>query len=461
MTGGSLRARLLLTAIVSIAVSLVVAWFGLVMLFERHVERRVDTELSTYIRQLAGALSFPGNKARLTKRLADRRFEQVYSGLYWQIQEDAGTLRVRSRSLWDYVLPLPPDELATGVVHRHELPGPKRSQLLVQERQFIFKAPRGDRRIRVALAIDKQEIVAVRNRFATETMLGVAILGLLLGLAAWAQIHVGLHPLEAVRRGVASIRSRQKKTLDGAYPREVVPLVNEVNELLSAQERYVSHARKRAGDLAHGLKTPLTVLASDVRKLRERGETKIAGEIEGIAEAMRRHIDHEMARTRIAIESRPSGRLASASDVVGKIIATVRRTPKGDALTWDNRIPKDLEMRIDSADLTEIVGNLIDNAANWARSDVVVAGGTDNRTSWLEVSDDGPGISADQMKRLGERGLKLDESASGTGIGLSIVKDILAAYGGRVGFSKSSLGGLCARIELGADADIRDRAPIA
>lgn len=451
MSVRSLRIRLLLAAIFSIAAALLAAGLGLVALFEHHVERRVSAELTTYIHQIAGNLDFGADGSIvLAGTLADPRFERALSGLYWQVSDEAADMAVRSRSLWDYVLPLPPDVLTPGIVHTHRLPGPGGATLTVQERIIIYGGPDGERLVRIAVAIDRREIETARKEFAGEMAPALLLLAAILAIAAWVQVSVGLRPLEGVRRGVSAIRSKRQQRLRGDFPDEVMPLVQEVNELLDAQDRSMERARARAGDLAHGLKTPLTVLTADARKLREKGETGFAEEIEDLARFMRRHIDRELARTRIAYESGRRRQDADLAAIVGGLVATLRRTPAGEALDWRLDVPENLIVAADSADLTEVIGNLLDNAAKWARSTIRVTAGRDGDAVVLQIRDDGEGIPEEQISALGRRGARLDEQVPGTGLGLAIAKEILDVYEGALDLSNEPEGGLTATVRLGA-----------
>lgn len=445
MSRHSLRLRLLFAAAISVSIALVIAGFGLVELFGRHVERRARAELTTYIDQLAAGVRFADNgTVELPGTLADPRFRRVFSGLYWQVREEGTHIVLRSRSLWDHVLPLPSDELAPGVVHSHTLPGPQDSELLIQERQIIYETPAGIRTLRFAAALDKREIAAERAAFASEIFPALSLLGLTLIVAAWIQVSLGLRPMEAVRRGVNAIRARRQQRLKGSFPDEVMPLVTEVNDLLQAQDAAIEQARTRAGDMAHGLKTPLTVLAGDARKLRDRGEVEIAAEVEDLAHSMQRHIDYELVRTRAAFDARRRGVEADLAATAVRLVTAMRRTPRGEALEWSLELPDSLPVALDPRDLTEVAGNLLENATKWARSRVTVAVEQDSEMAALVICDDGKGVPEKQIGQLGKRGQRLDEAMPGSGLGLAIVREIVEAYGGKLELKNVKSGGFTA-----------------
>jgi signal transduction histidine kinase len=449
--GQSLRLRLVIAAVASVSLALVIAGIGLVALFDRHVERRVDAELATYLRQLAGLIVFDTTgDLDLDGGPADPRFDQPYGGLYWQI-EDAERHRVlRSRSLWDQELDLPdePQGAASPDITTLEAPGPQRSTLRVALRRIEFPAPQGARWLVLAVALDQREQTAARREFSKDIAPSLALLALVLIASAWLQVNVGLKPLERVRRGVQTIRARAQRRLDGDFPDEIQPLVQEVNELLAVQEAAVERARAQAGDLAHGLKTPLTILAQDARKLKERGETEIGREVDELTCSMQRHIDRELARARIAANLRAPAAEADLSVILRHVAAAIRRTPRGEAMHWSIDLPNHLCLHMDGQDLVELVGNLVDNAAKWARNHAAIR--VEERPSEIAliIEDDGHGVPADLIASLGERGVRLDQTLPGTGLGLAISRDLATAYGGSLGLSNRPEGGLRVEVRL-------------
>ena len=233
MNARSLKLRLLLLGAITISAALLAAGLGIVGLFERHVERRAEAELDTYIRQISAEITFSAKgEAVFNRPLADPRFEIPLSGLYWQISDDAGSRILRSRSLWDTVLQLPADVLDRGSVHRHTLRGPSNTSLLVRERNLTYTTPAGSRPLRIAVALDEAEIHAARAEFAWDVLIALAFLATVLLAAAWIQVVIGLMPLTAVKRSVLAVRCGAKKRVDVTEPQEVMPLVTAVNSLL-------------------------------------------------------------------------------------------------------------------------------------------------------------------------------------------------------------------------------------
>lgn len=442
MSWGSLRLRLVVGGIVAILIALTIAGAGLTLLFERHVTRTIGDDLDIYLKQLvAGIDTDVQGKLVVSRPPADPRFADPLSGLYWQVSDDGGQL-LRSRSLWDTALNLPQDHPSPHELHHHVIPGPANARLLVSERRVLLTM--SDRRVpvRVAVAADLARVSAAASQFARDLALALGLLGVVLVVATSIQVGLGLRPLDALRRGVADVRSGQRKHLPVDVPVEVKPLVEEVNSLIDAQEREIERSRSRAADLAHGLKTPLAALAADAARLRERGEQDVAQGIEAVGDAMSRHVDRELARARARGTARRRGGVSTPlKPLVNSLIATLARTPVAQRLEFKTSIAGEPSVPLDRTDLAEVLGNLLENAARHAKSQIRV--GTDaTKGPAITVEDDGPGIGLVERARVLERGARLDERGEGAGLGLAIIQDVLSAYGWRLVLAGSELGGL-------------------
>lgn len=442
----SLHLRLFAAATICVAIALVVAGLVLTELFERHVTRHCDAELQSYLRQLSAAVEFgPDGRIGLARQLDDARFGEPLSGLYWQIEEDKTGFILTSRSLWDTHIPLPKDVLARGAVDSHVLPGPKGLLVRVQERMIIFDQPSGSRALRMAVAMDMAEIAAARNAFAADLWPSLAVIGVLLLLATWFYIGIGLRPLDGIRRSLNAVRTGTSRRLEGVFPLEVTPLVEEANALLAAQDESLARARARATDLAHGLKTPLAVLQSDADRLRARGQDEIAEGMASLAHQMRRHVQRELTRARVrGAEAGPTELLPVAE----RLVASLSRTPAGERLRWTVAIADKITVAAGPEDLTELLGNLLDNAGKWARSEVRIAADIRDGTAHIEVMDDGAGVPQEALASLAGRGVRLDETVPGTGLGLAIARDIAEACNGGLQLSNRAGGGFVATITL-------------
>lgn len=437
MNRGSLRLRLLVAGGLSIILALALAAFGLTLLFERHVERRIAAELSVQLDQITAGLDRNAAGALfLSRPPADPRFETPLSGLYWQIR--VGDTLLRSRSLWDETLELPTDALADGAVHEHRISGPGGEALLALERSVALPARLGGGSMRAVVAVDAADITGATRAFAVDLLPYLGVLAVVLIASAAVQVTVGLRPLAAVRARLAGIRAGTVRRLGEDFPDEIRPLAAEVDALIDAREAQTERARARAADLAHGLKTPLQVLSGDVARLRERGETAIARDIEQVAAAMRRHVDRELARARLATGGGDAG--ARVGAVVDAVLAVLVRTPAGAALSWATEIDPELTARIDPDDLAEVLGNLLENAARHARRCVGVRATETGEEVIVTVEDDGPGIAEGAIETALARGGRLDQSGDGAGLGLAIVGDIAEAWGGRLSLASATTG---------------------
>lgn len=448
----SVRLRLALGALAALSLALVISWFGLVALFERHVERRIGSELGVHLSQIVArtAVASDGQLA-LEQSLSDPRFDRVQGGLYWQIRDEKTGRLLRSRSLWDARLELPDDMPAVGKLDIHDIAGPRGAVLHAHERRVILPAGEDERVVRFVVAIDRAEIDALTAGFAGDARLALLGLGLVLAAASILQISLGVAPLAGIGRQVAAVRDGSAKRLPPAPADEVRPLVTEVNALLETVEAQVARARARAADLAHGLKTPLSALKADAARLSSKGETVIAADIDAAVDAMTAQVERELTRTRIRHGARGAG--TPFRRVTEGVINVIRRTPEAQSVTVDVDAAEDVIVPVDETDLAEIMGNLVENAARHARSSVKVAlQAVDAQVTRVVVDDDGPGLDEAQRGSVMRRGERLDTRTQGAGLGLAIVADILEAYGSTLSLDASPEGGLRASFVLRASS---------
>lgn len=432
---GSLRFRLLAGAAVWIALALALAGLVLSGLFRDHVARRFEAELTNHLDQLAALTELGADGAPVLRQpLSDPRFRRPLSGLYWQVGP-GDTPLLRSRSLWDEALPLPSDEVADGDIHRHSVVGPAGRQLQVLERAVTF--PNGTAPLRMAVAQDEAELRAVVADFNRVLWLSLGALALALIAAAVVQVSVGLRPLVRLRAELAAVRAGRRKRFGGDSPREVQPLLDDLNALLDHSEEVVGRARLQAGNLAHALKTHLAVLANEAEG--EAAARRVA--------EMRRHIDHHMARARAAAARGLPGVATPVADSAGALARVLEKLQGGGRVTVTVRVPREHVFAGEREDLDEMLGNLLDNAMKWAGSRVEVASRLEaGGMLAVVVEDDGPGLPADRRDAVLAPGVRLDESTPGSGLGLAVVRDVARLYGGDLRLGDSPLGGL--RVEL-------------
>jgi signal transduction histidine kinase len=454
---GSLRNRLLLTAAAAMLVAIALAGLAIAALFDRHVERRAIAEANNHQRTLLSAIELAANgKLKVLQQPSDPLFDKPYSGLYWQISKEQETI-LRSRSLWDFELAMPADDLAEGARHVHTLDGPDGAKLLAVERKLVLTFSNKPQNFRVTVAMDRASITKATSEFSRELAVALLALATFLALASYLQVTIGLQPLSRLRRDLASIRQASQTSGTGQasanrlkqnVPVEVLPLVNEINGLLDEQEQSLAKVRASAADLAHGLKTPLTALDGDIRSLRSKGETRVADQIECISDLMKRHINAVLARARIAGARRRGADSLSLRKATEDIIAVAARTPNGANLSYDLDMEPDATIEMDKADYTELMGNLIENAVRYAQAQVAITHRRDDNGDTIMVCDDGPGIDPQFREQVLRRGESLDRRGQGAGLGLSIVSEILESYGTQLSLDRSPAGGLSARFTL-------------
>lgn len=435
MTAGSLKLRLLVGASAFLLAAMVIAAIALSFLFERHVKTWIDTELSAHIDQLlAGIDRDSTGKLVVRTEPSDPRFSRPFSGLYWQAAFETSGEVVRSRSLWDSTIGISAPTSIGDHAHHHRVAGPSGQTLYVLEKRIELPLRLGRERVRIAAAVDEADVDKAVFAFATSLTPFLLLLGMLLAAAAWIQVLLGLRPLDSIRDRISAIRSGQVQRLGDAYPEEVQPLTREIDTLLEARERQIESARGRAADLAHGLNTPIQVLIGGIAKLKSKGETEIAVDLEAATATMQRHVERQLAKARL--QANGGYTTAPARSTIDRVVTVARKTPDGARLDWSIAIPDDLRIAIHPDDLSEAVGGLIENAARHAATRVAISAETSNGDVTLRISDDGPGIPEDQQAEALTRGHRLDVTRPGSGLGLAIVADIAEAWGGSIGFDR-------------------------
>lgn len=454
----SLRVRLLLGTLSGIVAILGLAAWGVGTLFYQQVQNQFQAELRTHLDQLTAHLTLAADgSVQLAQPLTDPRFARPYSGYYWQVGAmgvtGEGAVRLRSRSLWDLALVVPQDTPGDGELHLHTVVGPQGATLRLVERSVrlgdtALTAPVALRLLVAADARRMEEPVAQFNR-----ILGVAlgVLGVGLVLAAVAQVVLGLSPLRALRDALAQIRAGQTQRLQGDFPDELMPLVTEFNTVLAQNAEVVQRARTHAGNLAHALKTPLTVLATAAQSPTPADAALARLVAEQVALA-RRQVDYHLARAQAAAAIRVPGARTEVLAVVQALVRVMQRIHAARALRIDVQPwPAALAFQGETQDLQEMVGNLLDNACKWARHQVLLrmeGDGKDGTPLRLVLEDDGPGLDTQQRQAVLQRGVRADEQVPGTGLGLAIVDDLARLYGGQVSLEVAALGGLRAVLTL-------------
>lgn len=446
MRPASLRLRLLLAAAAAIILVLALSAAGLAVLFDRHAERVAVSQLQARAMALVAlteGAELAGAARPRAAPPADPLYDRPFSGHYWQMR--LGDETVRSRSLWDHELAWPEAAPAASGWRRLVLPGPRDQSLLVVERQLRVGRGEGAVPLRIAVAADRAEITRARRGFFGDLLPYLALLGGLLMAASFAQITLGLRPLKKIGARVDRLSRGLAPRIGTGLPAEVMPLASGLDRLLDDRDREIDRARHRAGDLAHGFKTPLQALLGDATELRARGLPDIAGDIEGVALAMRRLVDRELARARIRAEGRVAR--CDPARVLTRLMRVMQRMPRAGALDWQVVAPGRLAARIEAEDLTEVLGALIENALRHATSRVEIGMAEAGREIVMTIRDDGPGVPEAELAGLAGGGVRLDQSDGGQGIGLAIAAEIIEAAGGRLDLANARPG-LRAEIRL-------------
>lgn len=457
----SLRFRLLAATLVALAIALVLAGVVLAGLFRGHVLRQFETTLKAQLDQVTARLEFDadGRPQLDPAALSDPRWSRPYAGLYWQVDRRGAEPQrgvLRSRSLWDAELAAPDDAIADGTVHLHELAGPDGKAVLLAERT-VRPANGAGTPWRLLVAADLGELQDAASRFNGVLAASLALLAALLCAAAVAQVVVGLAPLRVLQRALAAVHDGHAPRLEGRFPSEVQPLVDDFNAVLERHAEVVARARTQAGNLAHAIKTPLAAMAqaAAVHDGRLEAAAELAALVQEQVALARRHVDWHLARSRAAAaQGLPGARVALAPVLAGlqRVLAKLH-AGRGIGVHSDPVDPG-WAFAGEVQDLQEMLGNVLDNACQWARSAVhvtaaVLPGAAGPRLR-IVVDDDGPGIDAAQRAAVLARGARLDESVPGSGLGLAIVQELVGLYGGRVTLGSAPAGGLRVELDLPA-----------
>lgn len=431
---------MIVTAAAWITILLIGGGIALDRVLTSSVERNFDDQLEYVLTaMIASAEIAPGGEVRLNRALGDQRFLEPNSGLYFQIS-GKGQEDLPSWSLWDDPFPVRADVPGASARFRDAIKS-RDEPVRIVERAIVL--PDSDTRWIFMVAQSTDGLDSQIEQLRTVLVTSFMLLALGLIILAALQTFYGLWPLRAVRQAIAEMRSGRESRVTQALPDEVMPMVNELNALLDHNEKQAEESRRHAGNLAHALKTPLTVIMnSATAKASDLDETVIRE-----ATTMRRQVDHHLARAR-AVGRRGHSHsradvwdsLESVERAVSRLYSHVRLDMAGD---------KTLAARVERQDLDEMLGNLIENAAKYGGGSVFVT--VEDNAGYVEmlVEDDGKGIPEAERERIFDRGARLDTGKPGTGLGLAIVRDVAEIYDGTVALEESEdLGGLMVRLRL-------------
>jgi signal transduction histidine kinase len=440
MAPRTLSFRLIASSVVWVAASLMATGLLLSLLFRDHIERRFDARLQDHVDDLVAASEMdPDGTLRLPWTPSDPRYNRPLSGWYWQIRRGE---EIVAHSGSAFRQRLEAGEASMG--RAREFVGPESRALrgLVED----IRLPRTSEPLRFVVAGPISDIEGDVAQFTRQLAITLGALGLGLVGGVLFQVRFGLRPLRDLQRALSEIRAGGAERLPETFPAEVQPVARELNALLDHKTAAVERYRTQTANLAHALKNPLTVLANEIGEIGgERGEL-----LKEQTAIVAKHVQRHLSRARVAAARDLIGVRASVEATVEDLRFSMLRLHRD----------RDLEIRIadtaglwvgsDAQDLEEVLGNLIDNACKWARHTVAVRGSRAGARVLIAVEDDGPGIPPDLREEALAHGRRLDSRMPGSGLGLGIAKDVVELYGGSIALGESSLGGLCARLELPA-----------
>lgn len=398
---------------------------------------------------------------RLSRELPEPHYQRALSGRYWVIGtiEDGREITPikSSRSIYGASLPVTKATIAALGEQGQEpvrftTPGPDLDAdetLRVVANQVVL--PNMISPVVVLAAADRAPVIrSIRNFILTAVML---LLILILGMifAVYAQVRLGLRPLFDLGRRIADVREGRAVSVEGEYPPEISPLATELNSLISHNKTIVDRAQTHVGNLAHALKTPIAVLRNEAEAAKTTSSKIVAKQTDMMAS----QVDHHLRRARAAARGQAIGVRADMDPVIDGLVRTLPRIYRDKDLTIDRIGDTGLTFRGHPRDLEDMIGNLMDNAAKWTRSRIeVVVRKVEDGVCSVRISDDGPGLTAEEIEEALKRGARLDEATPGSGLGLSIVKDLADAYKGSLEFSRSEMGGLQVKLHLPIAVDI-------
>lgn len=462
MRGSSLATRLFLSATAWVVVILLLTGIVLSSVYRNATERAFDRRLNLYLRTIVAEVATPDNSPDQFQSLGEPLFELPLSGWYWQVTRvdgekaelrctDKAVMRC-SRSLWDKILPKLEEhgaELTAAGIRLGYVDGPEGQVLRMVERPVDLGI---DGKFVVSVAGDATEIFDETRSFDYYLGGTFAALSVVLVLTTIFQVRFGLAPLKRISDSIADIRSGRAERLEGEFPVEIAPLARETNALIDANREIVERARTHVGNLAHAIKTPLSVI---VNEASTHAGDPFAAKVLEQADVMRDQVAHHLERARIAARPTIIGTVTEVAPAIEALRRTMEKIHRDRDIAIAVKADPQARFRGERQDLEEMAGNLVDNACKWAASQVFIevlveqpsqpGAATSLR---IIVDDDGRGLSAAERAQVSRRGQRLDESKPGSGLGLSIVVDLAALYGGNLSLGNAPIGGLRAELVL-------------
>ncbi|MDQ0319827.1 signal transduction histidine kinase [Pararhizobium capsulatum DSM 1112] len=447
----SLKFRLAIGAVIAIGMVLLLVWVTLSRTFTHYVVDQYQTEMQVLADSLTASVKLQDGKLTLTAAPSDPRLNLPGGGRYWELEQDDAVLQ-RSRSLWDTVIE--EDTLKPSAYPPfEETVGPDGEPMLVFPLVSTLGEGASSQEFCIFTAFPKAEIETALLGFHDDLKRMLLATAAMLSLAALLQASVGLSPLKKMRERVARIRNGDSATLGDGGPSEVQPLVREIDLLLEERQQALERARARASDLAHGLKTPLTVLS----QLAERMGPEDADMAFRQVDLIRQRADRQLQAARLGVERMAT---ADVGELTMKLVQVLKPVTERQGLEWQVKTAGNLKVEADPADVAEAIGNVLDNAAKWARSTIAVQASGEAGAVAISISDDGPGIAPAECEAVLARGFHTGgDTGGGTGLGLAITADIVNAYSATLRLGRAKLGGLEVIIQFPSGAS-RIPAPV-
>jgi len=430
--------RMLVSALIMVLLVLPAAGGLLSWNFREAVNAAFDKRLESLLNVVLADVSYDARTDALvvSRALGDSRFDSVFSGWYWQVRDD-GERVLASRSLWDQRLAV---SQRRGLTFR-TMTGPREQSLRVLERDI--RLPNLNDALHVQVAADLTEVETQIASFQALLWLSLATLGSLLVALIALQVRWGLEPLRRVEKSLRAVEQGRQASVETDLPKELARLAGAINTVLERDGRLIERGRTAAGNLAHALKTPVAVLTTLAERLPQEQQQIMQAELKRLDDAVRHHLARASAAGPVAL-----GVERKLNAVLKPVVDGINRLAVRRGLVFEERLPKNLQVRMDAQDLQEIVGNLLENAVNWAVSSVVLEASIKNSELLISVTDDGPGMSPESRQQALSRGGRLDQSKPGSGLGLSIVSELVALHEGKLQLGDRTGGGLCAQVLL-------------
>lgn len=440
----SIAARLFLLSTAWLVIALIATAFLLTELYSRALDTSLGDTLDFHLTTLVSRTLEAGTPSDPEVRLADPRFDRSTSGWYWAIRGDAGAPLNFSGSLVGSIIPEISGDFDSLNTRTAVVTDEDGRRMRAIERRITFSGM--SYRFLVTGSLD--EVLQRVDQFRGQTLTVLGFVGLMLAVMSGIVARIALRPIERLRTAVEKVREGEATSVEGAYPVEIAPLADEVNELLRSNAQILERARNQVGNLAHGLKTPLAVLRNEAQG----GRTALAKAVVAESQKMTDLVSTYLERARMAARTAVVGKKTDATLVMLRLVRVMQKLNANRTIAFlrpDASLPW---FRGDEGDLEEMAGNLLDNACKFSKGEVAVSMAADRRPSGtllvIKIEDNGPGLTEDEAQQVLRRGVRLDEKKPGSGLGLDIVKELVDVYGGSLTLGRSVLGGLKAELRL-------------